>query len=55
MSSDVDTVENIDIAIEELAIALGHELPPDCERGALLLACETLSDEFAMLPVRGHA
>lgn len=51
----MDTLENIDLAIEELMVALGDDLPPDCERGAVRLACQTLSDEFAMHPVWGNA
>ncbi len=56
MSSDVDLCgQSIDLAIEELALALGEDLKPDCERGELRLACHNLSDEFAMHPVWGHA
>lgn len=51
----MDTLENIDLAIEELMVALGADLPPDCERGAVRLACQNLSDEFAMHPVWGNA
>lgn len=46
----MDTDQPIDLAIEELIVALGDDLPPDCERGKLRLACQALSDEFAMIP-----
>jgi hypothetical protein len=53
MSRDVDTAD-IDLAIEELAVAFGIELA-DPEQGAVRLACLDLSDEFALHPVWGHA
>ncbi len=56
MSSDVDLCgQNIDLAIEELAVAFGVELLPDEEQGAVRLACLDLSDSFALHPVWGHA
>ncbi len=56
MSSDVDLCgQNIDLAIEELALALGEDLKPDCEQGSLRLACRDLSDEFALNPIWARA
>jgi hypothetical protein len=55
MSRIVDT-SDIDLAIEELAVAFGFSLvAPDQERGAIRLACLDLSDEFALHPVWGQA